>query len=196
MEGDWKDVLNDCRASVNKEPLDKEPSDQFKSSILMAEHSPIRNLHIRWQWPNIPSWCATHWVRHMWYSLVSTQRPDKTGKKRGDADAPVTFIGEANPQNLIDSWRKRLCFQAAPLTREYAEDFKWVSYQKEPHISRVLVPNCIYRGGCPESKPCGFYDLFVKTYGQTSDLPLRYKQYEESFLKQRLAQHKKEEQDG
>ena len=175
-------MLNDCRASVNKHPLDKEPSEQFKLLILIAEHTPIRNLHIRWKWFNIPSWCATHWVRHMWYSLVSTQRPDKTGTKRSDPNTPVTFIGEANPQNLIDSWRKRLCYQASDLTRQYAEDFKRTIYTQDPYVSRVLVPNCIYRGGCPESNTCGFYDKFTSLYGQTSDLYLRYKQYESYFL--------------
>lgn len=180
--GNWRDVLNDCRASVNKAPLEKDPSDKFRKQILMAEHTPVRNLHIRWKW-SIPSWCATHWVRHSWYSLVSTSRPDKTGQARGGPDSLVEFIGEANPHHLIDTQRKRLCNTASSLTRKYAEDLKETISQIDPDIAFVQVPHCIYRGGCPEPTPCGFYDSFVEQYGQTSDLHKRYEQYNEWFAK-------------
>jgi hypothetical protein len=65
-------------------------------------------------------------------------------------DAPVSFRGEANAQHLIDTWRKRLCFQASPETRQYAEDFKLALQKAEPELADVLVPNCVYRCGCPE----------------------------------------------
>lgn len=179
--GSWQDVLNDCRMSVNKPPLEKEPSDEFKKEILMAEHTPIRNLCVDWQWPDIPSWCATHFARHSWYKIISTQRPDKTGKKRGDADAPVAFKGRQNMQHSIDTARKRLCFTSSDLTRKYEEDYKWTLTQADPFMGNALVPNCIYRGGCPEPTPCGFYDRFIKTYGQISNLQERYDAYNRAF---------------
>ena len=46
LKGTWNEVLNDCRYTVGKPPLDKEPSDKFKQDILIAEHSPIRDIHI------------------------------------------------------------------------------------------------------------------------------------------------------
>ena len=68
----------------------------------------------------------------------------------------MDFTGEANAQALIDTMRKRLCYQASPETREYAEDFKATLHQIEPELADVLVPNCIYRCGCPEMSKCPF----------------------------------------
>ena len=43
------------------------------------------------------------------------------------------------------------------------EDLKIsIKEQGEKELSDVLVPNCIYRGGCPEFKSCGYMDNFVK----------------------------------
>ena len=119
VKGSWREVVDDCRATVGKESLGHEPSERFKRSILIAEHSPIRDIRVRWRWRNIPSWVATHWSRHKWECFISTQRSDRTGIPRGmlPQDAPVTFTGEANAQNLIDTWRKRLCYQAYPVLR-------------------------------------------------------------------------------
>ena len=50
LKGSWNEVLNDCRYTVSKPPLDKEPSDKFKKSILVAEHSPIRDIYNRGFW--------------------------------------------------------------------------------------------------------------------------------------------------
>ena len=50
MKGSWKEVLNDCRFTVGKPPLDKEPSDKFKEDMMIAEHTPIRD--IEWKFDN------------------------------------------------------------------------------------------------------------------------------------------------
>ena len=160
VKGDWQEVVDDCRATVSKPPLGHEPSRDFKRRVLIAEHSPIRDISFRWKWTDIKSWIATHWVRHHWECRVSTQRTDRTGIDRNKLpqDAPVTFTGEANVQALIDTMRKRLCYQASPETREYAEDLKRVITEVEPEIGNVLVPNCVFRCGCPEMQSCGYYD--------------------------------------
>lgn len=44
IKGDWEEIVNDCRATVKKPPLGKEPSTKFKKDILIAEHSPIRDM--------------------------------------------------------------------------------------------------------------------------------------------------------
>ena len=97
-------------------------------------------------------------------------------------DAPVTFTGEANAQNLIDTWRKRLCYQASPETRQYAEDFKAALRETEPELSDVLVPNCVYRGGCPEMQSCGFWERFCTAESTIQD---RYDQYNALFYERR-----------
>lgn len=53
-------------------------------------------------------------------------------------DALVNFDGYANMQNLIDAWRKRLCFMATKEARELAEDFKITLHKTNPLESDVL----------------------------------------------------------
>ena len=192
IKGSWEDVVNRCRATVGKDELGKEPSKTFKRKILVAEHSPIRELHVSWAWRRIKSWVATHWVRHKWECYVETQRDDRTGNDRDNAiqAALVNFFGEANPQHTIDTERKRLCRQAHPQTREYAEDLKvslW--HYGEEEWSDALVPNCVYRCGCPEMTPCGgdgmsYWEWLVKkTNGGilTGDIQERYDLYNALF---------------
>lgn len=162
IKGDWMEVVDDCRATVGKESLGKEPGEGFKRSILIAEHSPIRSMSVKWRWRNIPHWVGVHWVRHKWEKFVRTQRTDRTGIDRSKLpqDEPQDFTAEANIQHTIDTWRKRLCYQASKETREYAEDFKIALREVQPEWADVLVPNCLYRGGCPELSPCGYWDKF------------------------------------
>lgn len=186
IKGDWEEVVNDCRATVGKEALGKEPSQKFKRSILLSEHSPIRDIQIKWRWKGIKSWVATHWVRHKWECFVRTQRTDRTGVDRDELPqaAPVDFVGDANTQALIDTMRKRLCRQASIDTRHYAEDLKVAVYDWEAEISDVFVPNCVYRCGCPELTPCGYWERLVQaTNGAilTSDIQKRYDLYNEFF---------------
>ena len=195
IKGDWCEVLDDCRSTVGKESLGKEPSSRFKRAILMAEHSPIRDIIFKWRWPNMPHWVTVHWVRHKWEKFVRTQRSDRTGIDRTKLpqDEPQNFTGEANVQALIDTMRKRLCYQASPETRKYAEDLKLTIHAVEPEIADVLVPNCVYRGGCPEMSKCplaqqgrglSYWKLLVeKTDGAilTDDLQERYDIYNNIF---------------
>ena len=190
IKGDWEEVVNDCRTTVGKEELGREPSDKFKREILIAEHSPIRDISIKWRWRNIPYWVTNHWVRHKWEKFVSTQRTDRTGIPRDKLpqDEPQTFVGEANVQHLIDTYRKRLCRTAAPDTRKYAKDFKRALREKQPQISDVLVPNCVYRCGCPELHPCSFWKDFKlwcwNNHGvevELMDIQSRYDMFNEYF---------------
>lgn len=185
VKGDWLEVVDDCRATVGKETLGKEPSTGFKKKILIAEHSPIRDISIKWRWRDIPSWVATHWSRHKFEKYIKTQRSDRTGvdRRKLPQDAPVTFTGDANAQQLIDAWRKRLCYQASPETRAYAVDFKKELHNTEPELADVLVCNCVYRGFCPEMSPCGFWANFSKNLSKEDILEwrARYGRYNEEI---------------
>lgn len=186
IKGDWEEVVNDCRATVKKPPLGKEPSAEFKRRILMAEHSPIRDITVKFRWKNIPYWVAMHWKTHHWESRVNSQRNDRQkeyDRTKAPQDVPVDFIGDANVQNLIDTWRKRLCRQASPETRAYAEDFKEALREQEPEAASVLVPNCVYRGFCPEMNPCGWWNVFAAslTRDELLDGQQRYAKYNEWF---------------
>lgn len=190
IKGDWQEVVDDCRSTVGKHPLGREPSETFKKNILIAEHSPIRDITVKWKWPGIKSWVATHWVRHKWECFVRSQRSDRTGVDRDKLpqDAPVDFTGEANAQALIDTMRKRLCYQASPETIAYAEDLKAKLRDIQPELSDVLVPNCVYRCGCPEMQSCGLWDSMVKrTEGAVSSHRIneRYEAYNRYFYESR-----------
>lgn len=189
IKGDWDEVASDCRSTVGKPPLGHEPSTAFKRRILIAEHSPIRDISVKWKWSEIPSWVATHWTRHKWECFVKSQRTDRTGIDRTKLpqDAPVDFTGEANVQHLIDTMRKRLCRQASPETRRYAEDLKRALHDLQPEVSDALCPNCVYRCGCPEISPCmgekRWYDEMVTRYPKlaSTNIQERYDEYNRIF---------------
>ena len=69
----------------------------------------------------------------------------------------------------------------------YAESFKAQIWLIEMEISDILVPNCVYRGGCPEIKTCGFYEQFLREYEETdmSNIQSRYDAYNDLFWKRR-----------
>ena len=188
IKGDWCEVVDDCRTTVGKDSLGKEPSGKFKREILISEHSPIRSISIKWKWVNIPSWVATHFSRHKWECFIKTQRTDRTGTDRNKMpqDAPVIMSGDANTQHLIDMARKRLCRMASRETRNYMEDLKKAIHEVQPEIADVLVPNCVYRCGCPEPNGCKWFDhMAAKHLNLTStDIQQRYDTYNEVFYEQ------------
>ncbi len=188
---DWVDIKNKCRTTVGKDGTDNVPSSKFKLDLLISEHSPIRLGHINFSWKGIKSWCATHWSRHKFECFIETRRSDRTGIDRGklSQDELVNFDGDINMQSNIDVYRKRLCFQSSNETRELAEDFKMAIKDKEPELYQVLVPNCIYRLGCPEFQMCSQKILpkfLIHCNGKVEDLlhiERRYKMYNEMFEK-------------
>lgn len=195
---DWKEVKNDCRVTVNKKASDVEASTKFKRDILMAEHSPINQLRIKWLWEDMKSWVSVHFARHWlgWNKWISTRRSDRTGEDRNKLpqDVPVNYSGEANAMALINVSRKRLCGQASPETRAHMEDLKQAIHESgEVEIAEHMVPNCIYRGGCPEIFPCIFYGSFLK-YCTKHNLTLntlrqRYDAYNLMFREGDYAEH-------
>lgn len=203
MDTDWIGAKNECRNTVNKDFSDKPTTERFRKQLLLSEHSPITVLRVRWRWKNIPSWCATHFARHWlgWQKWISTQRTDRTGVDRNKApqDTPVVYDGEANAMALINVGRKRLCYQASTETRQYMEDLKeTIRKSGEEEISDVIVPNCIYRMGCPEFKTCGHMKGFmnyIDSLGYTAldllDIQTRYDLYNAYFYERRSKLEKK-----
>lgn len=158
----WPKVKRSARTTISKENEGAYPSDSWKKIILLAEHSPIRRIKVSWQWNKLKSWVSVHFVRHKngiehW---VSTQRVDRTGVDRDKKtqDSPVLHECEANAQALIFISRKRLCNQASPETRAAWIEVKQKVTEKDPVLGSVMVPECIYRGFCPEFHSCGYAD--------------------------------------
>lgn len=195
INDDWKRVKNHCRTTANKNFTEKDASNEFKKKLLISEHSPIRLLEFDWSWKNIYYWVSTEWSRHKFEKFISSQRDDRlidnTPRGKKPQDALVNFDGYANMQNLIDAWRKRLCFAATKEARELAEDFKEQLHETHPLESDVLVPNCIYRAGCPEFDTCGLIKRFNKWLAENGkelnwlDIQQRYDLFNEYFYSKR-----------
>lgn len=159
----WTDVLNAARFTQRKEPLDKEPSVEFKKKIIKAEHSPLRCLMFNIDLYDIPNYVSVHFVRHIHAQpFVSTSRPDIDGKqipreKQKKID-PVNLRLFLNAEEIINISRKRLCNKAEKETREIWKKVIEELRKTEPELANACVPNCLYRGFCPEFKSCGFAD--------------------------------------
>lgn len=190
---DWKRVKNHCRTTDNKDFTDNEATDKFKKQLLISEHSPIRLLEFDWSWNGIKYWVSTEWSRHRFEKFISSQRDDRLiddiPRDKKPQDALVNFDGYANMQNLIDAWRKRLCYQATDEARELAEDYKINLHKTHPNESSVLVPNCIYRHACPEFKSCGYWGKFLNYCKdnnlKTNTIQQRYDAYNQMFYEKR-----------
>lgn len=156
----WAKVKRSARTTIRREGAGEYPSEEWKKSILLAEHSPIRKIKFSWKWTGLKSWVSVHFVRHKigiehW---VSTQRTDRTGIDRDKLPqgALVEHECEADAQALINISRKRLCSQASPETREAWKEVVEMIARHDPVLASVCVRECVYRGFCPEMKPCGY----------------------------------------
>lgn len=185
IDADWKEIKNECRNTINKEYTDKEPSKDFIRKLLISEHSPIRLATIKWRWEGIKSWVSVHFSRHWlgWDKFITTQRTDRTGidRNKSPQDTHVNMDVKANAQALINVSRWRLCYQASQETREEMEKLKKaIRDAGQEEIALCMQPNCVYRGGCPEMKSCGYWDKVlrkIKNYGfyeDVSDIEYRY----------------------
>ena len=160
-----KRALNAARRTIGKKPVDKEPSNSWKAKLLLAEHSPIRLLEFDWTWGEIQQWVTTHLVRHHegCEKFVHTQRVDRNPELEGLSrdELPQGLLNDmdmtANAQALINISRKRLCSCASKETREAWKQVKEAIREVDPIMADKMVPECIYRGFCPEFiNPCGY----------------------------------------
>ncbi len=156
----WRDVADAARTTIRMEEGEKDPSSSWKRRILLSEHSPIRQLIFKWKWINLKYWVSVHFVRHKIgiEHFVSTQRTDRTGVNRDDEPQSALVNHEcfANAQALITISRKRLCKQASAETTAAWKMVLEEIRSTEPELYSVCVPECVYRGFCPEFKPCGY----------------------------------------
>ena len=163
----WKKIKSACMTTISKEANDKEPSDEWKKKLLLCEHSPIRRGTISWKFEEIPYCISTHLVRHhvgveKW---VSTSRADRTDIKDRSQRSQMDMVQmemEANIQAIINISRKRLCSCADPITRKYWKAVIEAIKEYDKNIYWSCVPECVRCGGCPEYKPCGYYENLMK----------------------------------
>ena len=158
----WREIADAARTTIRMKEGEKEPTSAWKRRMLQAEHSPIRLMQFKWKWVNLKYWVSVHFVRHKIgiEHFVSTQRTDRTGVDREEAyqGAPVHHQCCANAQSIIFISRKRLCTQASTETRAAWKLVLDKIEKCEPELRSLCVPECVYRGFCPEFKPCGYCD--------------------------------------
>lgn len=155
----WLDVKNATLSTIGKEST-KEPTELWKLKLFRSEHSPIRTVQFLIIMKDIPYWVSVHFVRHKIgvEHFVETQRTDRTGINREikTQDAPVKHTMHINAASLIYMARKRLCYKASPETRKVMQKIKNEISLIEPTLAHNMVPECVYRGICPEFESCGY----------------------------------------
>lgn len=184
-KADWIRVVNAARRTWGKEPINHEPSVKFKKEILLAEHSPIRLLEYDFTISDIRQWVTVHLVRHHegCEKFVHTQRQDINDEieritktiidiftregllKDGWRERDYLFQGQpndmdmtCNAQAFINISRKRLCYGCpSPETRMAWEIVIEKLHEIDPVLAEKCVPECVYRGFCPERRRCCGY---------------------------------------
>lgn len=159
----WKDALNAARFTQRKDTLDKDPSEEFKKRIIKAEHSPLRCLMFNIDLYDVPYYVSVHFVRHVHAQpFVSSSRPDvneenipRSEQKKTD---PVNMRLFLNAQEIIHISKARLCTKAEKETRLVWNKVIKELAKTEPLLANACVPNCIYRGFCPEINSCGYME--------------------------------------
>lgn len=159
----WNDVLNAARFTWRKSPLSGEPSIAWKKKIIKAEHSPLRCLMFNIDFYDIPNYVSVHLVRHIHAQpFVSTSRPDIDGKQIPREEQkkidPVNMRLFLNAQEIIAISRVRLCNRAEKETRRIWNLVVEELRKQEPELAAACVPQCVYRGFCPEFNSCGLAD--------------------------------------
>ena len=158
--GTYRDVADAARTTIGLEEGKKEISESYMYKMYKCEHSPIRLREFKIVIENCPTWVATHFVRHHIgvEKFVSTQRTDRTGIDRNKLpqDAPVRLQMNCNAQAMIYISRKRLCNCASKETREIWKEVINTLAQIDKPLADCCVPECVYRGHCPEFKGCGY----------------------------------------
>lgn len=189
---DWSRALNAARMTVHKDPLDVKPSATFIDKLCRAEHSPLRLVEYDVTVKNVPYFVIMHLVRHHIgvEKFVATSREDRTGVSRDERKQTdlIDCQFSLNAQAFINISRMRLCHKADPATRELWKHVVLALESIDPILAKYCVPNCIYRGHCPEMEGCNWFN--------TDAAKLKHKEYLEPAKpskQQELREYRREE---
>jgi hypothetical protein len=141
-----------------------ETSNMTLEKIYKCEHSPIRTQMFWIEMLGIPSFASTHFVRHKIgvEHFVSTNREDRGGNGEANRWTPVNHGMLINAQALINMARKRLCYKAHHEVRKIMEEIFKSMCLLDVDLANHMVPECEYRNGCHELRPCGYFESLKK----------------------------------
>ena len=155
----WQEIKDSAMFTVHKWS-GKYPDSGWKRRILLAEHSPIRIGKVIIEIHEVPSYVIGHLVRHNigFTPFVPSLRSDRydSGGVVPDRNTLNAVRFEGNFQAFINISRRRLCRQASEETRKAWQLVKDAISKVEPELASCMVPECVYRGFCPEMRGCGF----------------------------------------
>ena len=161
---DWRLVKELALATIGKKVVN-DPDDAWKRKMLKSEHSPNYNL---WFKVDIPSYVSVHFARHHegFVPYVKTQREDRTGIPREERKQTelVDMTIVLNSMAFINVSKKRLCGMADKNTRAVWTAVVNKLKEVDPIVAEFCVPSCVYRNGCPEFKPCGYFKAYKELH--------------------------------
>lgn len=158
----WEWAKRAALKTIGLQPKSKEPTNSWKAKMLLAEHSPIRNVNYYISIWNIRQWVTVHIVRHWlgFIPFVHTQREDRRVLDCSRDELPQGSLNDmdimANAQALINVSKKRLCNKASKETKEAWKKVQDAIREVDPVMADKMVPSCIYRGFCVELDCCGY----------------------------------------
>lgn len=153
--------MKECTVGTMGKEAKTPPTSDFLRKLLVARHSPIRELCFSYVIRDIPYWVSVHLVRHHvgFQPYVQSQRNDRQNnydRTKAPQDAPVTMRVTLNAESLMTLANKRLCAKASPETREVVQRMCSLAEIVMPELRGLLVPMCEYHNGvCYEVQPCG-----------------------------------------
>lgn len=153
--------------------------------LLMCEHSPIRAVEYWIEMHGIPTFVSVHLVRHKLgvEHFVMSNRDDRGGA--GDDQvtrlSPVNHGMKLNAATVLAISRKRLCFNSHRTTVAVWMRVKRAIRAVDSVMADHMVPECVYRGFCPELKQCApGVKKVIDAYGDSPYCQQRNKQLDES----------------
>lgn len=153
--------MKQCTVGTIGKDANTPPSPELIRKLLVARHSPIRELRFSYVIRDIPYWVSVHLVRHHvgFQPYVQSQRNDRQteyDRTKAPQDTPVTMRVTLNAEALLTLANKRLCMKASKETREVVQQMCELAERALPELKGLLVPMCEYHGGvCHEIRSCG-----------------------------------------
>lgn len=163
----WDWAFKAALTTVHKSPLYIQPTSNWKTKMLIAEHSPIREVKIRFKFKSIKRWIADQLVRHNVgvNNYMGTGRPDRGNVPRSEQtmEMETMLMQSHNAQSFIREAQTRLCVGCVSTdTRHLMENLVKEVGKTNPEVASVCVPPCVYRHGCKEAfTTCKHYDQFL-----------------------------------
>jgi hypothetical protein len=151
--------LEEARRAIEATCYEEMSSGASLGMVYTWLHSPIRTQLFEIECLDIPTYVATHMVRHVTVQpYVSTRRSDRGAKEIADRNTPVDMILWANAEAILSMSGKRLCYKASLETRTLMQMIKLEMHTVDYDLFTHMQPQCVYQGGyCREPKMCGKY---------------------------------------